>query len=836
MRTLATFLFSVCLLACTASSATTGPVRTSRVLNRDWEFMRMDNPDRRDRVHLPHSFSMPYFMSEYFYTGEGRYGKTLDWDPAWEGKCVFLDFEGVFQLAEVMVNDAAAGKHSGGYTPFRIDMTPFLKEGKNRIEIRVDNRWNARIAPRAGEHCFSGGIYRDVRLVVVDPVHVPFQGVWIRTPLADGKPGSVSIRTEVANRGPEPVSLGIRQTICLKGGQQVTKAQSRSVNVPEGGISVVVVNAQVDNPSLWSPATPALYEVKTELVADDGRVLDSAVHEFGFRTTEWTAERGFFLNGRHVEILGANVHQDHAGWGDAVTNGGHRRDVALMKEAGFNFIRGSHYPRDPAFVEACDRMGMLMMSEGVFWGMGGAKENDRYWNCDAYPTDPADRKEFEESCEQQLREMIRTFRNNPSVVVWSVGNEAFFSKDQKEAKAFAARLIEIAKQEDPDRPACIGGGQRGGFDELGDIACYNGDGAKVRDPGRPNLVSEYGSVSCKRPGNYDPGWGDTKDGTYPWRAGRAIWCGFDHGSIWPSGGRMGIVDYFRIPKRSWYWYRNALRGVPPPEWPVAGKPAALVLSADRTVIDSCDGQDDVHLTVRLVDRQGRQVDAVAEVTLEIISGPGEFPTGKRITFKPGSDIDLAEGCAAIEMRSYYAGKTVVRALSEGLADGELFIVTKGDVRYDKATAVETIDQPYKRFTKEDHEAGAARHNAGTANLALHRPCQVSSNAADAPKAADGDKSTFWAPDPADPAPSWTVDLEFEMEISKIKYSMATSCNRTVRLATSLDGKKWAEEGLHTGSPRGVQSSYAKPLKARFVRISFDKAEGVKLAEVSLTSR
>ena len=112
---------------------------------------------------------------------------------------------------------------------------------------------------------------------------------------------------------------------------------------------------------------------------------------------------------------------------------------------------------------------------------------------------------------------------------------------------------------------------------------------------------------------------------YPWRVGEAVWCGFDHGSIWPSGGRMGIVDYFRIPKRAWYWYRNALRNIPPPEWPVEGTPAQVKLSADKKVINPADGTDDVHVTVKVADAAGRQISNAVPVTLTVESGPGEFP-------------------------------------------------------------------------------------------------------------------------------------------------------------------------------------------------------------------
>lgn len=184
--------------------------------------------------------------------------------------------------------------------------------------------------------------------------------------------------------------------------------------------------------------------------------------------------------------------------------------------------------------------------------------------------DKKDAQAFEASALQQLEEMIRIHRNHPSIVAWSMCNEAFFSAPEamKGVRRLLKRMVDLTHQLDPSRPAAIGGAQRPlgdeRIDKIGDIGGYNGDGATQPDfqnPGIPNVVSEYGSVTAERPGEYNPGWGDLQmndgwKGT-PWRSGQAIWCGFDHGSIAGSQlGKMGIVDYFRIPKRSWYWYRN----------------------------------------------------------------------------------------------------------------------------------------------------------------------------------------------------------------------------------------------------------------------------------------
>lgn len=206
----------------------------------------------------------------------------------------------------------------------------------------------------------------------------------------------------------------------------------------------------------------------------------------------------------------------------------------------------------------------------------------------------------------------------------------------KGVRRLLKRMVDLTHQLDPSRPAAIGGAQRPlgdeRIDKIGDIGGYNGDGATQPDfqnPGIPNVVSEYGSVTAERPGEYNPGWGDLQmndgwKGT-PWRSGQAIWCGFDHGSIAGSQlGKMGIVDYFRIPKRSWYWYRNEYTRVAPPEWAGEGVPAQLRLEASRTDNILTDGTDDVQLMVTVLNAAGKPVSNSPAVELRLVSGPGNF--------------------------------------------------------------------------------------------------------------------------------------------------------------------------------------------------------------------
>ena len=610
--------------------------------NRGWKYCQGDfdhaarpgfDDSEWEKIGLPHSFSTPYFMSKDFYVGYGWYRKAFPVKKEILGKKSFLEFDGVFQEAEIFVNGHLAGTHKGGYTGFSIDISAYLKEGKNLVAVRVNNCWRPDLAPRAGEHVFSGGIYRNVRLVIKSPTYIDWYGTWVTTPdLAEnkGKSGSVHIRTDVCNASGKTDTYRLLTTVVDAQGKEVSSVSTSQVLPDNATYTFEQQTKEIQAPQLWHPNHPALYKVISSLYHGQ-ELIDRYETAFGFRWFEWTADRGFFLNGEHLYFKGANVHQDHAGWGDAVTETGMRRDIRLVKEAGFDLIRGSHYPHSPAFSQACDEIGMLFWAENAFWGIGGHK-GDGYWNASAYPVNESDRAEFENSVKAQLKELIHIHRNHPSIIVWSMSNEPFFTAPETidPMRKLLEETVKLSKQLDPTRPAAVGGAQRPlgekRIDKLGDIAGYNGDGSYIpefQQPGMPTVVSEYGSTTADRPGEYDPGWGDLAKNNaqngFPWRSGQAIWCAFDHGSIAGSAlGKMGIIDYFRIPKRAWYWYRNAYKGITPPEWPQEGTPASISLVADRTDNIKADGTDDVMLSITILDARGKPVSNSPAVKLDIL--------------------------------------------------------------------------------------------------------------------------------------------------------------------------------------------------------------------------
>jgi hypothetical protein len=839
----------LCLAATPAHSESFRPATTDRqriLWNRDWFFQLGDVQGAQDAafddarwepIHLPHSFSLPYFRSARFYLGYGWYRKHFEVKREWLAKKIFLEFDAAFQDAEVFVNGRRVGAHQGGYTGFSIDIGDAAVEGANVVAVRLNNNWNAQIAPRAGEHEFCGGIYRDVYLTVTNPLHVAWYGTQVTTPRISAESAVVEVKTEIRNDGRAAQRFTLVTTVVDAGGQ-VTARMRTAGEIAAGATSTMDQSSEpVPHPQLWSPDHPYLYRVYTELL-EGGKALDGVESPLGLRWFRWTAEEGFFLNGRHLYLHGANVHQDHAGWGIATTEAAAYRDVKLIKDAGFNFIRGSHYPHSPAFSEACDRLGIILWSENVFWGKGGFGK-DGFWSASAYPVRPEDFEPFEQSVKQQLREMIRIHFNHPSIAIWSMTNEAFFTENVDRAKDLVRSLVALSHTLDPTRPAAVGGAQRKGFDRLGDVAGYNGDGSWLYlDPGITNMVSEYGALGKGVPGDYAPYFADlATQPEFTWRSGQAIWSGFDYGTIAGKQGFKGIIDYFRLPKRSWYWYRNEYRHIPPPEWPQPGTPAKLKLTADKTVIRGTEGTDDCQLIVTVEDAAGRRISNSPPVTLHVESGPGEFPTGSSITFASDSEIMIVEGQAAIEFRSYYGGRTVIRASSPGLEDDAIAIITEGTPAYVPGKTPAAPERPYTASNRSTFRPTVE----SVADVARDRPTRSSSAAAEHPARAanDSDPATHWRAAAGDNQPWWQVDLEGFYLVYSTKLSFAAALPRGYRIEISKDGEHWSTAVDH-GAPGSAEKQRADNLPAgsvmRYLKVTFPagtSADAAALSEVSL---
>jgi len=805
--------------------------RHRTLLNSDWNFYLGDiqgaerpalDDSKWQHIGLPHSFGLPYFGTPGFYVGYGWYRKELVLTSLSGTRRTYLEFEAAFQVAEVFVNGRAVGTHEGGYTGFSFDITQFLRSGRNVIAVRVNNLWDAQLNPRAGEHNFNGGIYRNVYLVTTSDLHVDWYGTFVTTPGLNKSGGPVRIEVDVRNHSNRSRDFILVSTVLDSEGHAVASVRT-DCTIGAGVVSTFEQSTQpVLNPALWSPTGPNMYAVHTQLL-EGTRQLDDYLTPFGFRWFQWTADQGFFLNGEHHYFHGANVHQDHAGWGDAVTNAGIARDILLVKQAGMDFIRGSHYPHSPVFSDECDRQGVMLWCENSFWGTGGVKR-EGFWTASAYPPNEKDQKPFEESVKRSLCEMIRIHRNHPCIIVWSMGNEVFFSNADlmPKIRSFITDLVKESHRLDPSRPAGMGGVQRGELDHLADVAGYNGDGATLFiNPGVPNAVTEYGSVQSVRPGAYAPGWGDLKgQPEFKWRSGQALWCAFDHGSVFPSLGQMGMVDYFRLPKRQWYWYQNAFTSNAPPELAQPGVPAALSLRTDKAGVISADGTGDVQVIVSVVNSSGKRISNSPPVRVEIVAGPGEFPTGRAITFAPDSDIVIRDGEAGIELRSYQSGTIQLRATSPGLRPATLTLHAEYGPAFVSGVTPLAVRRPYIIY------ANPLALPVEPIDISLNRPTAASSNgvAHTSRMANDGNKRTYWQPAASPLADSWwQVDFESRCHIDTVQFSLTRSAVCRYAIEVAGQNEDWVlviNRRANTKADSEFRERMPGNLTARWLRITF----------------
>jgi beta-galactosidase len=663
-------------------------LRTVQNLNKTWKFIKQDvaaaqasaisDPTGWSNINLPHSFDIPYWRATSATSpAVGWYRKhiTVDQAAITAKKRIFIDFEAAFQIAFVYVNGQLAGMHKGGFTGFSFDITPYVKAGDNVIAVRLDARWTDTITPIGGDHIFIGGIYRNVSLVITDPLHVTWYGTFVSTPQVSAASAMVKVKTEIKNDGPAAASCRIKTIVVDAAGTAVTSFESTQ-NVAAGAtVTFAQTSDPIANPHLWSPSSPYMYKVYTQ-VYNGTSAVDNFESPLGIRSIKWTMTDGFELNGQRLWLQGANVHQDRAGWCDASTNYGSYRDVKLIKDCGMNFIRGSHYPHAPAFSDACDRLGVCLWSEMCYWGcISGNKD----WQTGCY----ANNQPFKQSCLDQTREMIRIHRNHPSVIMWSMGNELWFTNDLNATVTLLGQMIAVAHAEDSTRQAGVGGVQlnTAQLSAPCDVVGFNG-GMTTGNAGIPSMVTEYGAGNCghDRGENYDACYGDNittppSPSQYAWRAGISYWCGFCYGSVAVDNGYTndGMIDHARLPQKRWYFYRNLYLGTPPPTWPVSGTAAKLKLTVDRDTITD-DGKSDALLIVQVQDAAGKWLSNTPNITLTDKSGLGAFPTGATITFTGGAANQcVRNGQASIAFRSYNAGTVAIEATSGNLTPASVAI-------------------------------------------------------------------------------------------------------------------------------------------------------------------
>ncbi len=361
----------------------------------------------------------------------GWYRRELPINKTLSGKRLFLYFEGANQVADVYVNGVKAGSHVGGYSAFSFDITHLVNANESNIlSVRIDNSFSEDIPPLTADFNFYGGIYRDVWLIATNDLHFTTtdhasSGVRISTPDITNGSGMVAIEGTIVNASSRSHNAEIVSTVFDAANRNVAEAVSR-IEVKAGRETKFSVSGlSVRSPKLWSPDSPYLYSVRNT-IRKSGRTIDEVTQPLGFRWFKFDGEKGFELNGKPLKLRGTNRHQDHAGLGNAVSDLLHIRDMELIKEAGFNFVRLAHYPQDPSILEAADRLGLFIWEETPIVN---------------YITRS---KEFSENSATMVREMIRQHRNHPSVLMWGYMNEIFLRVPKGRDDLYPA-TVELAR-------------------------------------------------------------------------------------------------------------------------------------------------------------------------------------------------------------------------------------------------------------------------------------------------------------------------------------------------------------------------------------------------------
>jgi beta-galactosidase len=540
------------------------------------------------QLDLPHDWGIegdftkevPAAEGQRPFPGIGWYRKTFESPP--ESKRVFVEFDGVMRYSQVWLNGTHVGGWPYGYSSFALELTPWLRHGgeANVITVKCENEANSsRWYPGAG-------IYRNVWLTTVEPVHVAHWGAFVTTPEVTDDEATVRIQTEVQNQLTESTTVSLATEVLDASGMTVATAEVAG-DVDGDGVRTFNQDLKIEHPTRWDIENPYLYTAVTR-VSVEGKVTDEYQTPFGIRTFRFDAEKGFFLNGRNLKIQGVNLHHDLGPLGAAVNHRAIERQLEIMKGMGCNAIRTAHNPPAPEQMELCDKMGMLVVDE-TFDEWIEPKVPNGYHVL------------FREWAEKDTRALIRRDRNHPSVILWSIGNE-IVGLGREEGPETAELMANICGEEDPTRPVTIANSasyadtkeavkhvdvvgwnyrsNTGPYDErekLSDglnqiatesCALVSSRGVYLFPVERNVNKHEDGQVSAYDLTNLD--FGGLPDDEFraqedcPWVGGEFVWSGFDYlGEPEPAefeetarSSYFGIVDLCGFPKDRYYLYKS----------------------------------------------------------------------------------------------------------------------------------------------------------------------------------------------------------------------------------------------------------------------------------------
>ena len=592
---LLTFILALCG-AWAAATACAGPLS----FNSGWRFLSEDAGNAQvpgyddhawQAVTLPHTAHIEPLADGHEprqWQGVCWYRKSFDLPTSAAGKDIFLRFDGAMNTAKIWVNGRPAGKFMGGYLPYVMNISRLVRPGEtNVVAVRLDNRDNPITGPKPlADLDFNlyGGLYRDAHLIIQDKLHITDPiladtvaggGVFVTFPSVSKSAATVRVKTQVRNDSDTARSFLLRTTLLDATGKTVATAES-SATLAAGAEQEFTQDISVKNPKLWSPDSPCLYSMHSAVV-EHKRAVDTAQTRIGIRRIEITKD-GFLINGEKMFLRGCNRHQEYPFIGNALSDAAQYRDALKIKEAGFDYVRLSHYPQSPAFLEACDELGLVVMDGILGW---------QYFN-----PDPA----FAAQKFQECHQLIRRDRNHPCVILWELSlNESDMPP------SFIKQASAIAHEEYPG-DQCFTAGWKHGYDVFLQARQHGGCHGITNIP---CLISEYGDWEyyAQNAGLKQDEWKDLKpadrssrqlrgdgevrmlqqalnfqeahnDNRQTTAFGDGIWVMFDYSRGYaPDLESSGVMDVFRLPKFS-YWFFRSQRD---PDEMVAGRPVGPVV-------------------------------------------------------------------------------------------------------------------------------------------------------------------------------------------------------------------------------------------------------------------
>lgn len=567
--------------------------RENILINQDWNFRFSHQVDKNSsrRVDLPHTWNAQDALSGKpdYKRGIGNYDKKLFIRSEWKGKRLFLRFEGANCVSNVFINGKQIGEHRGGYGAFIFEITDKVNYGKdNTVLVRVNNGEQLDVMPLVGDFNFYGGIYRDVHLLVtedicISPLDYASPGVYLFQQHVGEKQAAVLARINLSNGTEHPRQATLR--LQVKEGDKVVYQADKKVTVaPHTSVQPEEMSFTLLNPRLWNGREDLfMYQTVITLVKD-GKEIDKVEQPLGLRYYATDADRGFFLNGKHLPLHGVCRHQEWAEVGNALRPMHHEEDTRLMLEMGVNAIRLAHYPQATYMYDLMDRNGIVTWAEIPFVGPGGYADKGF-----------VDQPSFRENGKEQLKEMIRQHFNHPSICFWGLFNELKENGDNP--LEYIKELNVLAHQEDPTRPTTSASNQGGAINFITDNIAWNRyDGWYGATPAtlaswldkthqaHPEIkiaISEYGagasiyhqqdSLVQTSPGSWwhpenwqteyhIQNWKIISERPYVW--GSFVWNMFDFGAAHRTeGDRPGINDKGlvthdrKVKKDAFYFYK-----------------------------------------------------------------------------------------------------------------------------------------------------------------------------------------------------------------------------------------------------------------------------------------